>query len=261
MKARPILFKPDMVQALLAGRKTMTRRVVKQAEQFRDWRHVQLLTPQDFGKSFPGADSSSWMFQREKGPLVDLEFQPISCPYGAPGDVLWVRETIRLLGGHHSVLAGNPQSGRDVAYAEYAADGAPVPLDAWPWEKDYLSSIHLPLGLSRLTLEITNVRVERLKDISEDDARAEGAQHFAALPGSHPYGQDARWSMEQPDSVEQCLGSARMAFANYFCKINGSAPKGRHDPAPWDANPWVWVVEFQPHHMNVDAFLRDREVA
>jgi hypothetical protein len=103
----------------------------------------------------------------------------------------------------------------------------------------------MPRWASRITLEITDVRVERLQDISEEDAIAEGAQRFPDLPGKNPWGQDDRWSMEQPNSVDDCLGSARSAFGNYFCKLAGNAPKGIHDPRPWDANPWVWVIKFK----------------
>jgi hypothetical protein len=78
---------------------------------------------------------------------------------------------------------------------------------------------------------------ERLTDISDEDAMAEGARKFDDLPSTHPYGQDPRWSMETPVSTDQCLGSARMAFANYWEKINGLGS--------WHPNTWVWVIEFK----------------
>lgn len=247
MKARPILFKPDMVNAILEGRKTMTRRIVKPLAGA-GWRpetaNGDTLRLGMITSPHPKKGKFGLFMRREIHPgSGKYEHDLVPCPYGAPGDLLWVRETIRLLGGHHSVLAGNPQSGRDVAYAEYAADGAPVPLDAWPWEKNYLSSIHLPLGLSRLTLEITDVRVERLQDISEADARAEGIVDGGCLNCGEP--EPCGCSDPQPD--------ARDAFIHLWRSINGEES--------WSANPWVWVVEFQPHHMNVDAFLRGREAA
>ncbi|MCK2149473.1 hypothetical protein MYE70_10385 [Marinobacter alexandrii] len=165
------------------------------------------------------------------------------CPFGEPGERLWVREAhafvpepaYRRSTGIYQQI--NPDDDYEACVYRENFDRA----RSFPWRP----SIHMPRWASRITLEITDVRVERLHDITEQDAIAEGAQHFPDLPSTHPYDQDNRWSMEQPERTTQCLGSARMAFANYFCKLSGKAPKGQVDPEPWDSNPWVWVIEFR----------------
>ncbi|MTI72564.1 MAG: hypothetical protein FH747_03045 [Stenotrophomonas sp.] len=225
MKARPILFKPDMVNAILEGRKVQTRRIVKPLAGA-GWQPKTangdpcllgwITTPHPKKGKFG-------LFMRREiySGSGKYEHDLIPCPYGAPGDVLWVREAWGII-DDNTVEAG--------AAAYRATD--PVALDKWR------PSIHMPRWASRLTLEITDVRVERLQDISEEDARAEGA----------------RLELAEVDSVR--LGaeaSHRSGFQNLWKSINGEES--------WAANPWVWVVEFQPHHTNVDAFLRGREVA
>lgn len=214
MKARPILFKPDMVRAILDGRKTQTRRVMKPQPK---------PTPDDF----PGQAGHWWPSNKHQSMLhVENELREWTglagdaCPYGgAPGDVLWVRETFR-----NSRVDGLPG---DVVYqADHPGLKSPPGSYGRPW----MPSIHMPRWASRLTLEITDVRVEQLQDISEEEAIAEGI----GTP------RDQRYAVQD-------------GFRPLWESING--------PESWAANPWVWVVEFQPHHMNVDAFLRDQEVA
>jgi hypothetical protein len=232
-KERPIIFKGDMVRAILEGRKTQTRRLVP------EWQLPGLTLDGDQYISI-AQRHPRWGFgvfgKTEAECMANYNDEYASlCPYGKPGDRLWVRETF---------------SASEFMDCRYRADGQQF-LNVngkdtnTPCEVKWTPSIHMPRWASRITLEITGVRVERLQDISEEDAIAEGAQHFPDLPGMSPYGQDCRWSMEQPESVYQCLGSPRWAFANYFCKLAGNAPKGIHDERPWDANPWVWVIEFR----------------
>jgi hypothetical protein len=97
----------------------------------------------------------------------------------------------------------------------------------------------MPRWASRITLEVTGVRIERAQDISREDAIAEGAKRFDDIPPSKlfPSGEQSRWSMEQPEDCGQCLGSPQTAFGNLWIKINGQES--------WDANPWVWVIEFK----------------
>lgn len=223
-KERPILFSAPMVRAILDGTKTQTRRAVKPMH------------------------------------------APTLAPYAEPGDRLWVREK-------HRVTAWN-EIGR--VRVEYAADGAEdwvdAPMDDYDdwvyrrceiWERagakadvesglmapppggiPWTPSIHMPRWASRITLEVTSVRVERLHDITKDDAIAEGAHAVDGPIG--PWGNGPRWSMERPHPVEalgreeghkHCLGTPQMAFANLWNRING--------PDSWDANAWVWVVSFQ----------------
>ena len=186
MKERPILFFGPMVSALLAGTKTQTRRVVK---------------PQPVPDGNGGA---SWYGRgvRWAGKESNL-FKAEDCPYGQPGDRLWVRETWAQNWNQLS------DTRMDRSYV-YRADGEQRAQDNGtdlPWRP----SIHMPRRASRITLEVTGVRVERLQDISEADSKAEGAV-------GHP---DGPWH----------------AYRSLWTLING--------PGSWDANPWVWVVEFK----------------
>lgn len=176
---RPILFSGAMVRALLAGTKTQTRRVVKPDGKYR----LDLVAPADGG--------------------------PSRCPYGAPGDRLWVRETWNTFEG----WAGYFYAADDHSFG-IGADDDPdhIAEHAVRWRP----SIHMPRAVSRITLEITAVRVERLQDISEADAWAEG------IPG---------------DLLHRAQGWAPRAYQFLWEQING--------PGSWDANPWVWVVEFR----------------
>lgn len=224
MKTHPILFKAEMVRAILAGKKTQTRRIAK-IDQTTNWdfKHISTVTRPEKQAGQPVAIFISSKTEMSVG-LVS--------PWKV-GDQLWVRETfgyqVANLGGtpHEQVVyrASNLDA---VKWTAACGKSAPI-----KWKP----SIHMPRSASRITLEITGIRIERLQEINNDDAIAEGAQNFQGLPSIHPYGQDARWSMENPTATDQCLGNARTAFAKYFCKISGQAT--------WDINPWVWVIEFQ----------------
>lgn len=213
MKARPILFKPDMVRAILEGRKAQTRRAMKIQPPTEAHQILTVISSTDRKKE----GKSHWgVMDETKTRILKSDPRYFSCPYGAPGDLLWVRESWGII-DDNTVVTG--------AAAYRATD--PMALDKWR------PSIHMPRWASRLTLEITDVRVERLQDISEDDAECEGV-----TPATPP---------------EQTGARHKPAFRHLWEDINGEES--------WSANPWVWVVEFEPHHMNVDAFLRGREVA
>jgi hypothetical protein len=178
MKERPILFSAPMVRALLDGSKTQTRRVVKP-------------TPEWIGQS--GVLS----YRGRVGLPHAL------CPYGQPGDRLWVRETHMDLGACYLYRA-------DASAEQERAIVAP----RQPWRP----AIHMPRAASRITLEITGVRVERLQDISEADALEEGIT-YNDIPNN---GLDPM--------------RARTWFRGLWESING--------PGSWEANPWVWAVSF-----------------
>ena len=193
MAERPILFSAPMVRAILAGTKTQTRRVVK----------PQPAERGDNGGAFMEIIPS---LLPSRGGLFDVRYaldnpRAIRCPYGQPGDRLWVRETF----GHFE-RNENFKPGAEVFYR---ADGNCLELEPWR------PSIHMPRWASRITLEITGVRVERLQDISEADAYAEGIQH-CDLWGD---------------------GTPRGFYRVLWEQINGAGS--------WDASPWVWVVEFK----------------
>ena len=205
-KERPILFSGPMVNAILEGRKTQTRRIVSD-------RHYKYASV---------------------------------CPYGQIGDRLWVRETWADV---------STESGPAILYKALGAentsryhfcseDAYPVEYERYPtckftmWCGDLLRgepghawrpSIFMPRNLSRITLEITDVRVERLQDITEEDARAEGFEcgtTWQAIPGEEHRSEPAE-EYSATDSMQQL-----------WDKINGKR-------ASWDSNPYVWVITFK----------------
>ncbi len=198
MKARPVLMSAPMVRALLDGRKAQTRRVVK-GEALR-WLDT------DFGAGFVAMPENRL------------------CPYGVPGDLLWVRETWKP----HSLYAGMKPSEMPQAQVFYRADDGYAPSNT-PWNP----SLFMPRWASRLTLEITEVRVERLQEISEADAIAEGLEWIA--PGTWSVAPRLGIVGDDPGQV----------YSELWDRING--------PASWDANPWVWALTFDVHKANVDA--------
>jgi len=185
VKERPILFSAPMVRAILEGRKTVTRRAVK----------------------FPFIDRAVGC--ELSGNEIGLEEIRNNCPYGVPGQRLWVRETFAC-----GLCTDQP-------YA-YRATHAPEDLEAgWHDPIKWKPSIHMPRAACRILLEITDVRVERLQDITEDQAKAEGVCTSAV-------------ESFQAAEVDRPAG---FAFRDLWTSINGAEG--------WTANPWVWVVSFR----------------
>lgn len=207
MKERPILFSAPMVRALLDGSKTQTRRICKAAKLHDD------------GEDY--RDTDGWpLFDASADGCGDVR---IASPYGQPGDRLWVRETWML---------ATPLLGIGL-WPFYRATCHQMDRDAKGWKP----SIHMRREHSRIDLEVTGVRVERLQDISEADAWAEGCARGQAddvggfFPAEEPLpnGKGFRgWD------------NARDWYADLWEEINGDT-----GPGSWDANPWVWVVEFR----------------
>lgn len=230
MKERPILYKGPMVCAVLGGIKTMTRR------------HINALL--GFGQvtEFCASDTPGydWAFRDRRGRWNEISHARLlqACPYGRPGDRLWVREK-------WSVQRAEPCLPHEQDWQEllsptirYLADGATrriqgdrstgIGIYRGVVEKAR-PSIHMPRWASRLTLEITGVRVERLKDITEADAIAEGCK---AIPG-------CKWHTfaESAAGVPMHDHTARDAFEALWEVIHGEGSS--------NANPFVWVVEFR----------------
>lgn len=230
MKSRPILFNGAMVRAILNGTKTQTRRPVKP-----EWQHFasacQLpdsVEVEDNGSmTFPGRTEASFLFHNGI-PVRDGEWQPVNCQFGQPGDRLWVRETFAFTDAHEPMHEGS---------IEYRADNkvlavdcqtlidTPHSCDPRPFCGPWTPSIHMPRWASRILLEIVSVRVERLNDISEADARAEGIDFSDIAPGTSPLSSGFK-------------ATARGAYARLWELINGAGS--------WAANPWVWVLNFKP---------------
>lgn len=214
----PILFSTPLVPPVLDGTKTQTRRVVKGWEKWpQDTHHVSILTTRGTALA---VDANRHTYGPE-----------IRCPYGMPGGRLWVRETFYAWGRWETRYSA--KKGRDEwhfvdmtlecgqAYQYPATDTSPQPLrgrrDAgvtpgW-WKRP---AIHMPRVASRIALEITALRVERLNNISEADAIAEGCKHSLHLPGGR---------------------FARENYAHLWWTINGDDS--------WELNHWVWVIEFR----------------
>jgi hypothetical protein len=204
MKEHPILFSGPMVQAILANRKTQTRRKVK----LLPWMYRAKMTLAEAWADMGFGDG--WYLKVKHEPSDAL--QRVYCPCGKVGDRLWVRETWAQY------------NGSDSPHAFYKAD----------WHSDqppiWKPSIHMPRWASRITLEITAVRVERLQDTSEADCLAEGIQRCTKDGELYKYGWDALpwvyWAL-----------NPRVAYRALWESING--------PESWEANPWVWVIEFK----------------
>lgn len=202
MKELPILFSTPMVKANLEGRKTMTRRIVKPS--LNEYLHLN----RDF------------IAEYENGQLV-------KCPYGQPGDLLWVRET---MGFNKNSETYWPIADGYVKTADY---------------EKIIPSIHVPKIHSRIWLKVINVRVERLHYINEEDIIKEGLQ-IPCNNGKPVFilGEDNSAVNFLPDG---CLANNAPAltkmqllfahFAELWCKINGRKS--------WDSNPWVWVIEYE----------------
>ncbi|RKH01477.1 hypothetical protein D7X74_37800 [Corallococcus sp. CA047B] len=213
VRERPILFSAPMVRALLGGRKTVTRRLVKPQRGWKlGWYDKQgVIVPVNADRhGDPGDD--------------------ITCPYGQPGERLWVREAFHITSANEAVYR-----------ADYPGNATARGMENIPAEQDvrWRPSIHMPRWASRLTLEVVSTSVERLHDITEGDAQAEGAVFRDFGRGN--YGrQRPGWAMsvEQLDrGTEHCLDTARFAFGNLWNAINGENS--------WLSNPWVWRVEFR----------------
>jgi hypothetical protein len=223
MKEGPILFSGPMVRAILEDRKVQTRRVVM----------VRHNGPRGDGKLHvygneyqrwiqAGDDKSMWMADRPSITGGTAGGPWVRCPYGVPGDRLWVRET-------WCCIDSKVRPGARIAYRADTTDGERLRVDA-PWKP----SIHMPRWASRITLEITEVRVQRVQEISESDAKAEGA--------------DRDWRPEDDDrdaeNNEDTNGyfppkSYTSGFANLWDSINAKRGFG------WDVNPWVWCITFK----------------
>lgn len=218
MKERPILFSTPMIKAILEGRKVTTRRVMK---------------PQPhLGRYGNGEIIRDDYFVLGDIPLTeDCRYRWIeTCPYGKIGDKLWVRESAFISGKKFTdsrTMAydhiESPETCRrdkdgDYRYVSYCADLANGDSE---YARDYgikiTPSIFMPRWASRITLEITDIRVERLNDITEEDAKAEGVDYIPDAPAAL---------------------SHRTSFAGLWDKINGKTH-------PWKSNPFCWAISFR----------------
>ncbi|OWF79180.1 hypothetical protein B4900_10935 [Yersinia rohdei] len=201
MNEKPILFNAEMVNAILSGRKTQTRRIIREK------------TLHLFDVAASAGECHSLELCDERSQSYYLEF----CQLGQPGDQLWVRETF---GKYRAAPSG----------FVYRADGELPCGDPERWTP----SIHMPRWASRINLLITGVRVERLQDISEQDALAEGLK-------TGKFGNENNWQdgFYMPGDNQPHF-SAKLAFRELWDSIYG-----QKEGENWQANPWVWVIEFE----------------
>lgn len=241
MSDHPILFSTEMVKAILAGRKTQTRRVVKFGKSFFRGVTGQVQTHYEYKACYPLPSGGFVFWSDQVGQAFsDCAYKGETggyrCPYGEPGDRLWVRETWRAaeldsgLDGvryaadnHFRPIENTPEAADAWGNAHFNKHGKPYKPLAWR------PSIFMPRWASRITLEVVSIRVERLQDISEQDAQAEGAQHITP---------SAILSVPMPWERRYEPGY-RLGFEKLWNSINEGRGFG------WDVNPWVWVVEFK----------------
>lgn len=193
---KPILFSTDMVQALLDGRKTQTRRTVK-------------IFSSDENEL---RQNAKWLFENK------------TCPYGNPGDLLWVREACAYVMIEHApdLLEGSKDSNQWVYKASMHADFMEYAKETYGYK--WKPSIHMPKDAARIWLKVTNVRVERLQDITNEDAISEGILKNQNLYYNYTEG---IYNYRHPYS----------SFISLWLSINGKGSALK--------NPWVWVVEFE----------------
>lgn len=210
MKERPINLRPHEVASIQSGRQTQLRRIVK-PQPYVDGMGNACWNGLNFGQD----NRSVPQFQTLASPLPDSKTKRVYCPYGQPGDRLWGRESFAHWPDDEAWL-------KDRERVEYRATYKhPNELNSDEWPR-WRSPIVMPRWASRITLEITGVRVERVQDISEADAQAEGVPLELGKLESSILGAKAKY---------------RSGFVRRWKEING--------PGGWDANPWVWVVEFR----------------
>ena len=195
LKEHPIIFSTPMVQAILEDRKTQTRRIIK-----------------------PQPKNTDFDFRHDPYSFSIKKDLLIKCPYGQPGDLLWVRESC----SYFKQLGGSLQREK----IKYKAD------DRWDGNKliKWKPSIHMPKAAARIWLQVKDVRVERVRDLSNDDAIAEGVESF--FSGMF---QETRY--KDYEDLSNNWRSPYSSFQSLWILINGLKS--------WDDNQWVWVVEFE----------------
>ena len=225
MKEKPILFSTEMVKAILAGKKTMTRRVIKPQPKEQLKCVIQHETK----------GRSCWMEENADQLSKDFKFHK----YYEVGDILWVRETWAI---HDLMLKPKKLNPNDeawfykrkfspemVPHVVYAAD---YPVGSW--KGAWRSPRYMPRTAARLFLKVKDIRVERLQDITEEDTKAEGVLWNRAR------------KLNELEKSNNIIDNAKALFMHLWGSINSKRGYG------WDLNPWVWVVEFERVEGKID---------
>lgn len=219
---RPILFRPELVKAILDGRKVQTRRLVKPQPDTRGFIATGWCRCDDCGNDYRRAPKKCKcgcsLFKTNHAKV-----SPQFCPFGKPGDVLWVRETWQQVEQHGATVRPVKQLRESMQGVCFKADGSNCPITHGEVELVWRPSIHMPRWASRLSLEITGVRVERLKEISEADAIAEGFE----------------------SSADHCPPGTWLNDSISIDRFARSWDANNKPGAQWADNPWLWVLEFK----------------
>lgn len=224
MKERPVIFNSEMVRAILDGRKTQTRRVIAN------------VSPDNCIPLQKPTKTKDGIYTH----VMDAPGHGL-CPFGRVGERLWVRETFAVLGNEDgcpidwdgNLIKGDEKQAARIYKASCWQEPGNYGLWSIPdrdtqYEGAWCPSIHMPRWASRITLEITAVRVERLNDISEEDARAEGVKPAGDMLPDYP---------DTFLTPKGDFATAKVAFQRLWQSIYGEES--------WAANPWVWVIEFR----------------
>ena len=239
IKERGMIFNGEMVRAILDGRKTQTRRIIKNQREGECWGVKPAQNPRYAGHTY------DWWLPTGTQPYAALP----ACPHGSIGDRIWVRETWSQLGNEDGcaidwndelVKGGGPEAARiyrascEQKPGNYGLWSIPDDVfwkphtDNMEFEGAWRPSIHMPRWASRILLEITDVRVERLSEISEEDAANEGISPAGDLLPAYP----GTYLTPKGD-----FSTAKVAFQRLWESIYGEEN--------WKASPWVWVIEFK----------------
>lgn len=243
MNIKPVIFNSEMIRALMEGRKTQTRRPIKPQPPKESTLHRY------YGDESPRPalkNTFGW-FMPAAGDLWPCnDDDRISCPFGKVGDLLYVRETWGVADKWIHDCETNPP--RTIAYKadqEIRNFDPPYIVDTEPWGWSHMKwrpSIHMPRWASRLTLRITDVRVERVQDITEDDAKAEGIINCStdlcdSSTGYYDY-----------ENQTCYVRFPSQSFSTLWNSIYNN----------WDQNPWVWVIKFEVIKQNVDEYMANK---
>lgn len=217
MAIKPILFNAEMVRAILDGRKTCTRRICKDANEY-------TVPDMDFYNAYRRTYAVHNFADKEQ--MEQLSTVERTCPI-CPGDILYVRETVWQKIGYYLDIDGETKPSWYNEFKYVASDEKPETGWNYSWAKR--SSIHMPKEAARIWLKVTDVRVERLQNVTEDGAKAEGAI-------------DNRGFIHSPENEYDRIHTAREHFIEIW---SSTIKKSDLELYGWNANPYVWVISFE----------------
>lgn len=228
MSMKPILFNTEMVHAIQSGTKTVTRRVVRPryCDSVFELFGGKLCEASPYKPPIDNGDGTTTNFVRL--------FSPCKPPYH-PGDILYVRETWYYESHMEDMTTGEPDlpSGAYSRRYIFKANCPDYPVNVGVGQHGWRPSIHMPREAARIFLRVTDVRAERLQSITEEQARAEGAEPFMMTTDVDKPDNEKRWEEKLP---------ALVSFSGIWNSTIKPADRALYG---WDANPWVWVIEFE----------------